>query len=86
MEELDKLAEKIDINTKRIDHNFKQIQSNSQKILQNIIQIENNSTKIQQNSYALEILRDYKKANKRLYITLTIMMLIWVITLIVFHI
>jgi hypothetical protein len=85
MEELDKLVEKIDINSQRIDNNFKRIESNSQKILKNIIQIENNSNKIQQNSYALEILKDYKRANKRLYITLTIMMIMWIVTLFIFH-
>jgi hypothetical protein len=83
--QINELAEKIDINSKKIDNNFRQIQSNSQKILKNIIQIENNSNKIQQNSYALEILKDYKRANKRLYITLTIMMIMWIVTLFIFH-
>jgi hypothetical protein len=83
--QINELAEKIDINSKKIDNNFRQIQSNSQKILKNIIQIESNSNKIQQNSCALEILRDYKKANKRLYITLTIMMILWIVTLFIFH-
>ena len=45
----------------------KQLDENTQRIVNNIEKISNNADKIQENSYALEILRDYKAENTRLY-------------------
>lgn len=64
----------------------KQIYDNTTKIIENISKIENNKKNIQKNSYALEILKDYKKQNRRLFIILIVELVVWVITLILFHI
>lgn len=63
----------------------KQLDENSKKILANIEKIENNSKNIQKNSIAFEILKDYKKSNNRLYFVLVVMLILWVLTLISFH-
>lgn len=72
--------------SKRIDENAEKIISNIEKIEHNKTKINNNTEKIQQNSYALEILKDYKRQNKRLFIILILELVIWVGTLIAFHI
>lgn len=77
--DIEELHKKIEHNTNRIINNSKQIKSNANKI-------GNNAQKIQQNSYALEILKDYKRQNKRLFIILIVMLIIWVATIIAFHI
>lgn len=63
----------------------KQIYDNTTKIIENINKIENNKKNIQKNSYALEILKDYKKQNKRLFIILILELIAWIITLVIFH-
>lgn len=70
---------------KRIDENTEKIISNIEKIEHNSTKIDNNTEKIQQNSYALEILKDYKRQNKRLFVILILELIIWVGTLIAFH-
>ena len=70
---------------KRIDENLEKIMANIDKIEHNSIKINDNKENIQKNSYALEILKDYKKQNKRLFIVLIIMAILWTITLLIFH-
>ena len=55
---LEELAKKVDANARRLDEN-------ARKINQNI-------KRIQQNSYALDILRDYKKESKKWFIAFII--------------
>lgn len=76
---IEELQKRVDTNAERILNNLEKITTNEQKIL-------NNETKIQKNSMALEILKDYKRQNKRLFVVLVIELIIWVITLIIFHI
>lgn len=76
---LEDLQKRVDENADRILNNLEKITTNEQKIL-------NNETKIQKNSMALEILKDYKRQNKRLFAILIFELIIWVITLIIFHI
>lgn len=64
----------------------KQLDENSKRILANIEKIENNSKNIQKNSLAFDILKDYKKSNNRLYFILILMLILWVATLLLFHI
>lgn len=77
--DLEDLQKRVDANADRILNNLEKISINEQKIL-------NNETKIQKNSMALEILKDYKKQNKRLFVILMIELVIWIITLVIFHI
>lgn len=63
----------------------KRLEKNTEMIMNNISKIENNSKNIQKNSIAFEILKDYKKSNKRLYFVLILMLVLWIITLITFH-
>ena len=64
----------------------KRLEKNTEMIMDNLHKIENNSKNIQKNSIAFEILKDYKKSNKRLYFVLILMLVLWIITLILFHI
>ena len=64
----------------------KRLEKNTELIMNNISRIENNSKNIQKNSIAFEILKDYKKSNKRLYFVLILMLVLWIITLVMFHI
>lgn len=77
--DIEKLQKKVDANADRILNNLEKIATNEQKIL-------DNESKIQKNSMALEILKDYKKQNKRLFVILIIELVIWIATLILFHI
>lgn len=77
--DIEELQKKVDANADRILNNLEKIATNEQKIL-------NNESKIQKNSMALEILKDYKKQNKRLFVILIIELVIWIATLILFHI
>lgn len=63
----------------------KKIESNSKNISHNRKKIDENSKKIKKNSYALEILKDYKTQNKRLFVILIVMLIIWVVTIVLFH-
>ena len=69
-----------------LDDLKKQLDENSKRILANIEKIENNSKNIQKNSLAFDILKDYKKSNNRLYFILILMLILWVATLLLFHI
>lgn len=77
--DIEELQKKVDANADRIINNLEKIVTNEQKIL-------DNESKIQKNSMALEILKDYKKQNKRLFVILIIELVIWIATLILFHI
>lgn len=50
-------------------------------IAENTKKINNNLERINQNSYALEILKDYKKENKRMFIILIIVLCMWFLTI-----
>ena len=51
----------------------RQLDENSKKIIDNM-------NKVHQNSGAIEILKDFKDDNKRLFIVLIIVLIMWVIT------
>ena len=57
---------------KYIEKNEKKIDKNASKIEKILEQLESNSNKIQANSVALDILKDYKKQNKRAFIVIII--------------
>ena len=59
-EKINELEAKIDINMDKIIKNMNRLHKHEEKI-------NNNTEKIKNNSYALEILKDYKLENKRLY-------------------
>lgn len=63
----------------------KKIEENKQDIISNANRIESNLSKIQENSYALEIVKDYKKSNQRLFAVI-ILLIIAIITLGIHHI
>lgn len=71
--DIEKLEQKIDDNAKKIIENIKRIEQNSAKI-------DDNSNKIQQNSYALDILKDYKKGFNRWHTIALIFMILWILT------
>ena len=56
-----------------------------ENIINNSNRIESNLSKIQENSYALEIVKDYKKSNQRLYFVI-ILLVLAIITLGIHHI
>lgn len=72
--ELEELEKKIDDNAEKIIANMNKLHSHEE-------QIEVNSKKIKENSYALEILRDYKEANKRQFIIIISILVMWVLTI-----
>ena len=85
LQELEKLEKKINANAE-------QIQSNLHHIEENLNKINDNADKIQKNTLALEILRDYKQAfitlqrdKKILIALLVIMIVIWIGTMLLFH-
>ena len=59
----------------------RKINENEQRIANNEIKIDDHLEKIQKNSYALDILKDYKAENKRLYTILMIVLVMWILTL-----
>lgn len=65
----------------RLDENTKRIIENIKKIEQNATRIDNNTDKIQQNSYALDILRDYKKGYNRWHTIALVFMILWIATI-----
>ena len=71
--ELKELEKKLDENSQRIIDNIKNIEDNSKRI-------DNNFEKIQQNSYALDILKDYKKGFNRWHTIAIIFMILWILT------
>lgn len=58
--------------------------NNAKAIQENKDNIDKNFEKIQQNAYGLDILRDYKKVSKRLYI-LVLLLIIAIIVLGLHH-
>lgn len=71
---LDELNKKLEDNTLKILTNLERIESNSNKI-------DDNAEKIQRNSYALDILKDYKNENKRLFIIVVVILIMWFLTI-----
>ena len=63
-------------NTEKILNNMDRLHSHEEMI-------NENSNKIQEQSYALEIVRDYKKENKRLYSIIKVLSSIIMILLII---
>ena len=53
---------------------LEQIENNTNKI-------NSNSEKIQENSYALDILKDYKNENIRLFIVTLVILIMWFLTI-----
>lgn len=72
--ELEELEKKIDDNAEKIIANMNKLHSHEEKI-------EVNYKKIKENSYALEILRDYKEANKRQFIIIISILVMWALTI-----
>lgn len=48
---------------------------------EDIEKIENKIKEVEQNSFALELLKDYKKANKRLFIIVLVVLSMWFATI-----
>lgn len=67
---------------KRINENAKKIQINLEKIEANLDKIDSNSQKIQETSYALDILKDYKKGFNRWHTIAIVFLVLWVITIV----
>ncbi len=69
--------------------NYEELEKKMEVLEDNIInnsnRIESNLSKIQENSYALEIVKDYKKSNQRLYFVI-ILLILAIITLGIHHI
>ena len=72
--DIEELNKKIDDSAEKILNNLKQIEKNANKI-------EGNREKIQKNSYALDILKDYKNENKRLFIIIILIVIMWFLTI-----
>lgn len=71
--DIKELEQRLDENAKKIIDNIKKIEQNSEKI-------NDNSNRIQQNSYALDILKDYKKGFNRWHTIALIFMILWILT------
>ena len=78
---IEDLAKQVAENSKKLDQHLEEISKNATGI-------NNNSQQIQQNSYALEILKDYKDENNKLFcvfryiaIAFAIVFVLWVATL-----
>lgn len=50
-------------------------------IQEDIEKIEKKAEKLEKNSFALELLEDYKKANKRMFIALILVLFMWFATI-----
>ena len=77
---IENLEKKIDNNSDKIDNNVKEIINNMNKLHSHEEKISKNTERIQKNSYALDILKDYKKENKRLFTILVTILVLWFIT------
>lgn len=73
--EVIRLEEKIDNNADMIINNMNKLHSHEE-------QINKNSLRIKENSFALEIMKEQKKSIKRLYLTLTIISIILLLSII----
>ena len=72
-EEIKEIKQSLTEATDKILHNMNELHSQKE-------QINTNSNNIQKNSYALEILKDYKRESKRLFIALLVMAVMWFLT------
>lgn len=50
-------------------------------IQEDIEKIEKKAEKLEKNSFAMELLEDYKKANKRMFIALILVLFMWFATI-----
>lgn len=75
-EELKKIEKKLENNTKKIITNMNKLHSHDELI-------HNNEEKIQKNSYALDILRDYKRINRKQMILTLLLAACWLVTLVI---
>lgn len=71
---LEELKAQLEENTNRIIANMNALHSHEEMITSNKEQIE-------KNSYALDILKDYKEENKRLFNILKIVCALWFLTI-----
>ena len=72
--DIEELKNRLEENTNRIIANMNELHSHEEMI-------SNNYERIQRNSYALDILKDYKSENKRLFIILIIVLFMWFLTI-----
>ena len=77
MEDLKKNVKMLE---KKLDTNVELILNNMNKLHNHEEMIYKNATKIKENSYALDILRDYKRENKRLFYIILILLILLVCT------
>jgi hypothetical protein len=66
----------------KIDENYNKIIANMNRLHSHEEQINSNTQKIKENSYALEIVRDYKKASRRHFISMLLFAVCWLLTLV----
>lgn len=50
-------------------------------IQEDIEKIEKKAEKLEKNSFAMELLEDYKKTNKRMFIALILVLFMWFVTI-----
>ena len=77
MEDLKKNVKMLE---KKLDDNVELIINNMNRLHNHEEMIYKNATKIKENSYALDILRDYKRENKRLFYIILILLILLVCT------
>ena len=71
---IEELAKKVEDNAKRLDENAEIINKNVNAINDNLIQI-------QKNSGALDLLKSTKSDNKRIFVILIIVLVMWFLTI-----
>lgn len=59
----------------------KQIDTNTDRIMHNLEKISENEKNIQKNSLALELLKDYKVTNHRMFLIIIIILFMWLGTI-----
>ena len=59
----------------------KQLDTNTDRIMQKIEKISENEKNIQKNSLALELLKDYKVTNHRMFLIIIIILFMWLGTI-----
>ena len=77
MEDLKKNVKMLE---KKLDDNVELIINNMNKLHSHEEMIYKNATKIKENSYALDILKDYKRETKRLFYIILILLILLVCT------
>ena len=70
----EELEKKLEENTNRIIANMNELHSHEEMI-------SSNKEQIQKNSYALDILKDYKMENQRLFTVVKSILVLWLLTL-----